>query len=153
LAVYQLLPGDLIRVPDVPQANSWLFEHLGAISAPVDRDLARLIGAWYQHVAKLHADLPFGDDDRTVWGSYDLVAAVTIRSRLEKKLHRAEEPVYSSVRALVDEVDSEFRSFTEADEGVRLARLDGSTRGRDEWWWARVPIDGPARRELDSFMP
>ena len=150
MEVDELLSGELIRVPRVPQADQWLFKRLGDFSASGRRsDLSILLGAWYQHVGKLKADLLCPDDDRSVWGVFDLVAAATIRSKLEKELERAE--VQNEARSAVDEVDEDFLSFTEGDEEARLARLAEGAPGPREWGWRRIPTGGPARRELDTW--
>ena len=143
-------------MPDVPQADAWLADRLGILRSEVAETdeldlLLNLVGGWYQHVAKLQADLPCSDDDRTVWGAYDVVAAVALRSRIERGMSRAGTGIHPLVRAAVDEVDETFREFTEVDPQERLARLDGSSPDASAWWWGRVPSDGPARRELDRI--
>lgn len=138
-------------MPEIPQADVWLTERLGDVEAEAS-DLVVLIGAWYQHVGKVHVDLPYGDDDRTVWGAYDLVAAVTLRSKLENELGRVGASLASRACAAVDEVDQIFVGFTEGDDRMRLIRLAEANPDLDEWWWRRIPIGGPARRELDRFV-
>lgn len=161
MAIDQLLPGTVNHMPEIPNANDWIAERLGHRAREVlpdqggERreadDLIWLVGGWYQHVGKLRADLPFGDDDRTVWGAFDLVAAVTLRSRLETQLSRVEEDLASEVRAAVDEVDHSFLNFTEDDSGRALLRLGEFEPRPEEWWWFRVPTSGLARRELDRL--
>lgn len=162
MAINQLLPEAVIRMPRIPNASDWLAERLGQSppevhahhgdGPPEADDLIWLVGGWYQHVGKLLADLPFGDEDRTVWGAYDLVAAVTLRSRLGALLSRTTEDVAPELRAAVDEVDQSFLDFTEEDGRGALLRLGEFDPTPEEWWWFRVPKSGPARRELDRFQ-
>lgn len=158
MEVDELLSGELIAVPSVPQVDAWLADRLGDDfrlegNEPELCEIAVLVGGWYQHVAKLRADLSCDDDDRTVWGAYDLVATVALRGRLERKLGRLRSGHHRRVMAAVDEVDNTFRQFTEIDHEGRLARLDGSRPDPSSWWWNRLPTSGPARRELDRIIP
>lgn len=70
-------------MPEIPQADVWLTERLGDVEAEAS-DLVVLIGAWYQHVGKVHVDLPYGDDDRTVWGHPWLPVLVPQSMRLTR---------------------------------------------------------------------
>lgn len=53
---------------------------------------------------------------------------------------------------LVAAIDALFRSFTE-DVGSEWILVTGQEDiARDEWWWNRLPVSGPARDEFDELV-
>ncbi|MFJ7212874.1 hypothetical protein [Amycolatopsis sp. NPDC098790] len=94
-------------------------------------------------------DLDRPDSDRTVWGH-----TTTFRPFACDALAGGLGIVGAelSARAVVDAVDEEFRSFTEPDGRKLLAHIDDAVEPGAGWWWTRVPVGGPARREMDAIV-
>jgi hypothetical protein len=144
----------------IPDGAQWIADRFGpavikqAESVRINEGptVTELAAGWFQHVEKLRADLPLGDDDRTVWGAHDLVAAAALRGRLELALAEVGGELGREVSAAVAEVDRAFWEFTEDDESEMLVRLDGRQDETLGWWWRRIPTAGPARRELDKWL-
>lgn len=113
--------------------------------------LVRLLEAWRLHVTRLEEELNLSDSVRTVWGVFDLVAALSLRSFIAQGMR---DPRFNHseglIRALRD-VDSCLVSFTEIDQSETMRRLDGRLRPSDEWWWNRIPLAGPIRREIERM--
>ncbi|WP_033290972.1 hypothetical protein [Amycolatopsis jejuensis] len=145
------------------QAREWLGRHLGVVE--VDRlerivisvaparslGMVTLLLGWYEHVARMEGELEFPDDDRSVWGAHDLIAADSLRDFIAGGLELVPEEDASNFVSALGEVDSRFRSYTEVDELGVLLRLAGDEPDARGWWWVRIPRFGPIRRELDRF--
>ncbi|GAB3700384.1 hypothetical protein [Nocardiopsis oceani] len=115
-------------------------------------ELLGLLGAWYLHVRKLAADLPLPDTDPTAWGIQDVIAALFLRDFVERGLDELGTERTAGVDAAVADVDERFRALTEEDGDGRLALADPDAAGHADWWWRRIPVSGPARRELDTIV-
>jgi hypothetical protein len=78
--------------------NEWLMGQLSAddvsrlcevdvqVSDQRSIKLVDLLLGWKQHVEKIERDFPLPSSDRSVWGAHDVVAAVSLRSFIEKGL-------------------------------------------------------------------
>ncbi|MFC5097984.1 hypothetical protein [Amycolatopsis plumensis] len=53
---------------------------------------------------------------------------------------------------MVDAVDEEFRSVTEPDGRKLLAHIGDAVEPGAGCWWTRIPVGGPARREMDTVV-
>ncbi|MFB9690475.1 hypothetical protein [Amycolatopsis plumensis] len=116
------------------------------VSPEREADLYSLIVFWRRQIAKLRGDLSRPDSDRTVWGAHDYVAALFTRDAVAEGLDLVRlEP---STLAVVDVLDGEFMSCTEPDDTSLLTKVDDSVEPGSGWWWARIPVSGPARREI-----
>lgn len=128
---------------------------LSSITVPVAHgrsiDLRTLLGAWERHVRKIEDDLDRPDSDRTVWGAYDLVAALRLRSLIRDGLRALPPTLLNSVEGLLAAIDNRFRSYTEEDVGGTVRAIDDAEVSPQEWWWRRIPVRGPVRRELERF--
>lgn len=144
----------------IPNAATWIVDRFSSaaiqqansIRQDDDPTVVELAAGWFQHVEKLRVDLPLGDDDRTVWGAHDLVATAALRSRLEAAKAKVHGELGREISAAVSDVDRAFWDFTEDDESAMLVRLDNRQVEAAEWWWRRIPVTGPARRELEKWL-
>jgi hypothetical protein len=119
-------------------------------------DALALVIGWANHIEKLDHDRGLSWDDHSVWNEYDLVAALTLRDILVTALDRLPAGLASRFADLTDEADEHLRSFTVEDSGVRMARIAASpsvtdTPVSDDWWWHRVPVDGPVAIDLSHY--
>jgi hypothetical protein len=111
-------------------------------------DLANLLQAWKAHVEKLESDLSLPDADRSVWGAHDFIAALYLRDFVEAGIPDIPEGSSQSVERVIAESDERFRSYTEIDELGWVEHVDGRPDPSRGWWWRRIPIRGPTRKEL-----
>jgi hypothetical protein len=119
-------------------------------------DALTLVIGWANHIERLDHDRGLSWDDHSVWNEYDLVAALTLRDILVTALDRLPAGLASRFADLTDEADEHLRSFTVEDSGVRMARIAASpnvtdTPVSDDWWWHRVPVDGPVAIDLSHY--
>lgn len=121
------------------------------VSASREIDLCDLVTGWYQHVRKMESDLPLSDSDRTVWGAYDLLAALSLRDFVARGLGELDPGYSMAAAAAVRDVDERFLSYTERDDSQRIKKLDDSIGEGQGWWWKRIPVSGPIRREMDAI--
>jgi hypothetical protein len=113
--------------------------------------LVELLESWCNHVDRIEAEVGLPDSDRTVWGVYDLIAALALRSFVYRGMKNTDSDFLEGFRRALDDADSRFRQFTEIDESGIVRRLDGGERSNGEWWWDRVPRIGPIRREVERI--
>ncbi|GHA10648.1 hypothetical protein ACFOOM_31950 [Streptomyces echinoruber] len=113
--------------------------------------LVELLQSWRDHVVRIEGELELPDSDRTVWGVYDLIAALALRSFIARGMEIADQNSLEGFRRALGDVDSRFREFTEGDESGVVRRLDEGERPSGEWWWDRVPRIGPIRREIERI--
>ncbi|MBV1958876.1 hypothetical protein ACWGR3_10065 [Streptomyces albidoflavus] len=113
--------------------------------------LVELLESWRNHVLRIEAEIALPDSDRTVWGVYDLIAALTLRSFVSLGMKKTDSDFLGGFRRALDDADSRFIQFTEIDESGIVRRLDGGERSNGEWWWDRVPRMGPIRREVERI--
>jgi hypothetical protein len=115
----------------------------------------RLTVSWAAHVDKLDRDrtLPYGD--HSVWTEHDLVAALIIRDRLVRALGLIPAELADRLLAIAYEADARFRGFTVEDSGIRITRIANlevpDTPVSEDWWWHRVPVDGPIAIDLSLY--
>ncbi|MYY11981.1 hypothetical protein GT204_24530 [Streptomyces sp. SID4919] len=128
---------------------------LEGVSVPVAPErtlgLVELLESWRNHVLRIEAEIGLPDSDRTVWGVYDLIAALTLRSFVSLGMKKTDSDFLGGFRRALDDADSRFIQFTEIDESGIVRRLDGGERSNGEWWWGRVPGMGPIRREVERI--
>ncbi|GAA3624770.1 hypothetical protein GCM10022223_47310 [Kineosporia mesophila] len=86
-----------------------------------------------------------------MWGVYDLIAALALRSFIYLGMKNTESDFLVGFRRALDDVDSRFRQFTEIDKSEIVSCLDGGKRSNGEWWWDRVPRIGTIRREAERI--
>ena len=110
-----------------------------------------LLKAWHGHVLRFEVEVGLPDSDRTVWGVWDFIAALALRSRLSRGVRKVDQDSLERFKRALDDVDSRFMKFTEMDEFEIALRLDGGGRSDGEWWWDRIPRVGPIRREADRI--
>lgn len=126
---------------------------LECVTVPASADralgLVTLLASWRAHVVRIERELELPDSDRTVWGVYDLIAALSLRSLIARGIEVADASSLDGFMRALDDVDGKLRSYTEADESRIVRRVDGGGRPSDEWWWDLVPRTGPIRRELE----
>lgn len=145
------------------EIKQWLSRFLGAseiskvqqvsvrVSATREIDLCDLIAGWYQHVRKIENDLPLPNSDRTAWGVYDLLAALSLRDFVARGLGELDADYSAAAAVAVRDVDERFLSYTERDDSRCIEKLDDSISENRGWWWKRIPISGPIRREMDAI--
>ncbi|WKX73554.1 hypothetical protein [Streptomyces sp. XD-27] len=145
------------------EIKEWLSRFLGSseisklqqisvrVSASREIDLCDLVAGWYQHLKKMESDLPLSDSDRTVWGAYDLLAALSLRDFVARGLGKLDPDCSTAAAAAVRDVDEKFLSYTEQDDCQRIKKLDDSIGEGRGWWWKRIPVSGPIRREIDAI--
>lgn len=145
------------------EIKEWLSRFVGAsevsklrqisvrVSASREIDLYDLVAGWYQHVRKMESDLQLPDSDRTVWGAYDLLAALSLRDFMARGLGELDPDCSTAASAAVKDVDDRFLSYTEQDDSQRIETLDDSIGEGRGWWWKRIPVNGPIRREMDAI--
>jgi hypothetical protein len=121
------------------------------VSESREIDLCDLVASWYQHVRKMETDLRLSDSDRTAWGAYDFLAALSIRDFVARGLEDLDPHYSTAAAAAVRDVDERFLSYTELDNSLRIKKFDDSISENLGWWWKRIPASGPIRRELDSI--
>ncbi|MGW5645253.1 hypothetical protein ACWEV3_32335 [Saccharopolyspora sp. NPDC003752] len=115
--------------------------------------LVALLGSWRNHVLRIEAELELPDSGRTVWGVYDLIAALALRSFVARGVEIAGPNSLEGFIQALGDVDSRFRGFTEDDESGVVRRIDAGERSSGEWWWDRIPRIGPIRREIERIEP
>ncbi|MEU0254732.1 hypothetical protein ABZ299_19965 [Streptomyces sp. NPDC006184] len=113
--------------------------------------LVELLESWRNQVLRIEAEVGLPDSDRTVWGVYDLIAALALRSFVFRGMKNIDLNFLEGFRLALDDADSRFMQFTEIDESGIVRRLDGGERSNGEWWWDRVPRVGPIRRDIERF--
>ncbi|BDT84909.1 hypothetical protein [Nocardia cyriacigeorgica] len=107
-----------------------------------------LAASWAAHVEKIDTDRPKSMMDRTAWGGYDLLAAMSMRSSFENCLHAFSGPIVSRLMDTIKPFDDRFRSITVPDtKGLVQSFADEDTSARP-WWWHRIPDSGPILEEL-----
>ena len=106
--------------------------------------LFELIDGWAGHVARLW-DEAHQADSLDAWGVHDYVAALYLRSKVERGLLQAD----IAPPAVLSVADQLFREFTVVDESGALARIEPSPN-TDGWWWSRIPKLGPVAGALTS---
>ncbi|MFJ8813038.1 hypothetical protein [Amycolatopsis thermoflava] len=123
------------------------------VSVAPDRTfrLLALLTGWRNHVARIESELDHLDSDTTVWGVYDLIAALALRSFIARGVGILDSSSFEGFKRALDDVDSRFRGFTEGDDAGVVRRLDGGDRPSGEWWWDRLPRTGPIRREIERI--
>ncbi|TDD58163.1 hypothetical protein E1263_20245 [Kribbella antibiotica] len=145
------------------ESRNWLCRHLGAAEA--DRlgrtvvsvapaqmlDLVTLLLGWYEHVTRIEKEFELPDSDRSVWGAHDLVAADFLRDFVARGLELVPEGEAKNFLIALSEVDSKFLSYTEEDKDRVVIGLSGDESEIRGWWWSRIPISGPVRRDLDQL--
>ena len=128
---------------------------LEGVTVPVAQErslgLVELLESWRNHVLRIEAEIGLPDSDRTVWGVYDLIAALALRSFISIGMKNIDSDFSGGFRGALDDADSRFMQFTEIDESGIVRRLDGGERSNGEWWWDRVPRIGPIRREVERI--
>ncbi|MCP9957583.1 hypothetical protein [Streptomyces sudanensis] len=128
---------------------------LEGVSVPVTPEralgLVELLEGWRNHVLRIEAEIGLPDSDRTVWGAYDLIAALALRSFVSRGMKDIDSDFPGGFGRALDDADSRFMQFTEIDESGTVRRLDGGERSDSEWWWDRVPRIGPIRREVERI--
>ena len=136
-------PGELDRLEQFP------------VRIPTGHEfgLLGLLGAWHTHVRRLREDLELSDSDPSACGVHDLVTALVLRDFVDRGITTLGTERTAGVDAALADADARFRSLTEEDETERLALAEPEVEGRvtQNWWWRRIPLSGPARRELDRM--
>ena len=111
--------------------------------------------SWAAHVDKLERDRALPWDDHSVWNEHDLVATMIMRDRLVRALGLIPTELAERLSIVASEVDERFRSFTIEDSGVRITRIANleapDTPVPNDWWWHRVPVDGPVAIDLSHY--
>ncbi|MER5209265.1 hypothetical protein ABT063_01350 [Streptomyces sp. NPDC002838] len=148
---------------NISERDEWLgcflteleLSRLERVSVPIAPErtlgLVTLLGSWRSHVLRIESELELPDSDRTVWGVYDLIAALVLRSFVARGMKIADSNSLAGFRRALGDVDSRFREFTEDDESGIVRRIDEGERLSGEWWWDRVPRIGPIRREIERI--
>ena len=133
-----------------------VIEKYAYIDAWGGRDNAlSLTVSWGAHVDKLDRDRALPYDDHSVWTEHDLVAALIIRDRLVRASGLIPTELAERLSVIASEADERFRSFTVDDSGLRITRIANleapETPVPDDWWWHRVPVDGPVAIDLSHY--
>jgi hypothetical protein len=125
---------------------------LSALEVPLSTSrsatLIDLLLSWSGHIDKIASDLVKADDDRTVWGAHDLVAALYIRDRIEGCLADLETQLGLKVGRFLVDADERFNSLTDFDDRGLVEVVDGTSDPGRGWWWRRIPKAGPIHREI-----
>jgi hypothetical protein len=121
--------------------------------APEDRTtLGSLIHDWSGHVEWLIAELGIDTSDpRDRWTPYDLLAALYIRSRIDRALGTLPAATGALAERALSTADARFREFTEPDARDLWRHWlldDGPGTG---WWWGRIPREGPVRSDMEEL--
>ncbi|WP_017589297.1 hypothetical protein [Nocardiopsis ganjiahuensis] len=146
-----------------PEAGEWFLRYFAPeeldrleqfpVRIPTGHEfgLLGLLGAWHTHVCRLRADLELPDSDPSACGVHDLVTALFLRDFVDRGITTLGTERTAGVDAALADADARFRSLTEEDGVELLAVAEPETAGRaaEHWWWRRIPLSGPARRELD----
>lgn len=157
---YCLLPGEVAMSDSVDSLLSLALTagELSALRAVVvevgpDRqiDISSALESWRLHVEKMVGDLDLPDTDRAVWGAHDLLAALSMRNFVQRGLDMMDDGLAAKVKPLLLKLDEKFVSFTEEDEMALIGKVDDLPSDSDYWWWRRIPVRGPIRRELDRI--
>ncbi|WP_017543747.1 hypothetical protein [Nocardiopsis prasina] len=150
--------------PAEPEAGEWFRRYFAPeeldrleqfpVRIPTGHEfgLLGLLGAWHTHVRRLRADLTLADGDPSACGVHDLVTALVLRDFVDRGIATLGTELTRSVDSALADLDERFRSLTEEDGVGLLALAEPEAEGRtdEKWWWRRIPLSGPARRELDS---
>ncbi|GGK49967.1 hypothetical protein [Nocardia camponoti] len=115
------------------------------------KDALSLLINWRSHIEKIDRDRALSWDDRSVWNQYDLVAALTIRDHLQCALEVLPADVRSKIENWVLKVDEKFSDFTVSDSGERIQRVVGQSINGRQWWWFRIPADGPIATDFERM--
>jgi hypothetical protein len=119
---------------------------------PVDQELEYPLMGWRVHIERFtrELDTPESADD-LVWNGDDWVGTLIMRDAIEKALHQLSTASRQKVDAWLKGVDDHFRQITEplADpDSLRRHTIKEGLRPSDGWWWTRIPLRGPVRRDL-----
>ncbi|WP_236787664.1 hypothetical protein [Amycolatopsis sp. GM8] len=126
-----------------------LLDRVQILVAPtVEFSLRNLLESWSAHVTKIIADLDKSDDDHSVWGAHDLIAALVARDHVENGILQLCGELRRRVRKFTDEIDQEFREVTEVDSDGAVPRVSERNVADRDWWWRRSPGKGPIHDEL-----
>jgi hypothetical protein len=109
-----------------------------------------LLAAWAAHVEKIDKDRTKSSSDPKVWGAYDLLAAMSMRSSLEKSMSQMHDSIRAKISALTAEIDKQFVSITQPDEKHLVAEFEEADLSNRPWWWHRIPDSGPILDELSN---
>ncbi|WP_431868647.1 hypothetical protein [Nocardiopsis eucommiae] len=149
--------------PAEPEAGEWFRRYFAPeeldrleqfpVRIPTGHEfgLLGLLGAWHTHVRRLREDLPLPDAAPSACGVHDLVTALVLRDFVDRGVATLGSERTASVDAALADIDARFRSLTEEDDAglLALAEPEVEVRTDEQWWWRRIPLSGPARRELD----
>ncbi|MEV4239055.1 hypothetical protein AB0J47_28190 [Nocardia sp. NPDC049737] len=109
-----------------------------------------LVAAWAAHVEKIDKDRAKPTSDPKVWGAYDLLAAMSMRSSLEKSMSQMPDSIRGKISFLTTEIDKQFVSITQPDEKNLVAEFEEADLSNRPWWWHRIPDSGPILDELSN---
>jgi hypothetical protein len=114
-------------------------------------DALRFAAGWATRVAKFDADRSLAWTDRTVWNEHDLAGSLHQRDFLDRAMSQLPVELRERLAVWVAAVDERFRSYTVDDPDGKMAKIAEVDLAGRPWWWRRVPVDGPIRRDLANY--
>ncbi|GAA3014936.1 hypothetical protein GCM10020229_27680 [Kitasatospora albolonga] len=116
--------------------------------------LRELLEFWAQDVARLAAETEGaveGSGRSGRWNAYDMAGALYVRDRVEREIEAAPEELREALALAVRGADERYRSFTEDDPRMLVARNAGDKVEDQGWWWKRLPVAGPVRDDALEY--
>ena len=109
-----------------------------------------LLNGWKTHIARLTVEsASISIQESLTWGADDLVAALHLRDLTEQAAERLSSQTQIEFRHRIDNIDDDFRKFTESDQMDLLSGWIHEPVSKS-WWWHRIPRFGPIIDELRS---
>ncbi|WP_148616436.1 hypothetical protein [Nocardioides rubriscoriae] len=122
-----------------------------ALNPDVSLSMGELVAGWDSHIRRIIAELDAKQNDQTVWGIYDFIAALHLRDAVERGLKALHGSPFAAAFAEVAALDQRFVDHTERDHHALLHAFLAAEQPRsDAWWWHRVPTRGPIRFDLSG---
>jgi hypothetical protein len=110
------------------------------------KELGELIDGWTQQVERLASEALDRDTKADAWGVHDYIGALHLRDLVANVVAKFESDEAVAVETALRAADSNLRSFTEPDAGGLIVTVAAGDHGSG-WWWKRIPVRGPVRRE------
>jgi hypothetical protein len=118
-----------------------------------EMSMAELLAGWAAHVDRLRREATADTDgDAGPWGAHDLLAALSLRDSIASGSRSFDETIGAEIEARARVADLDFLAFTSADERGVVRRFADRAPTKGHWWWYRIPVEGPARDELEQWL-
>lgn len=145
MAQHRLLPGGLRKMTSD-------FESI-QVELPYGRmlTLGQLMASWATRVSRVAEEMP-APVVLSTWGAHDYFAALAVRDFLQAGAAQLNAEQLVELEERVGPTDGLLRRITEPDEKGLVVRFGEVAPSRQHWWWARLPMTGLIREELEAWL-